>query len=147
MAGSRAGYQGLIDDAHLDGLSVDARQDVWVRILADGDYVLLAQDDAQMLGFVAFGPARDADLPGRTGEVYALYVDPAVWGRGTGRRLLEAAVRELAAAGRDDSVLWVFEDNVRARTFYERCGWIVDGARKVEEHGGAALAEVRYRKA
>ena len=37
------------------------------------------------------------------------------------------------------------EDNPRARRFYEREGWTLDGARKEDELLGATVAEVRYR--
>ena len=45
-----------------------------------------------------------------------------------------------------ESTLWVLEDNPRAREFYERAGWAVDGARKAEARWGVRAPEVRYRK-
>jgi hypothetical protein len=39
----------------------------------------------------------------------------------------------------------VLEDNPRARRFYEREGWALDGGRKEEELLGTIVAEVRYR--
>jgi ribosomal protein S18 acetylase RimI-like enzyme len=42
--------------------------------------------------------------------------------------------------------LWVLEDNPRARQFYERAGWSVDGGRKAEARWGVRAPEVRYRK-
>ena len=44
------------------------------------------------------------------------------------------------------ALLWVLEDNPRARRFYERAGWAPDGVRKAEERFGVRAAEVRYRK-
>ena len=43
-----------------------------------------------------------------------------------------------------EAVLWVLEDNPRARRFYEREGWDLDGARKEDEFLGVRVAEVRY---
>jgi hypothetical protein len=46
----------------------------------------------------------------------------------------------------DEAVLWVAEENPRARRFYEHGGWALDGGRKVDEVApGALVAEVRYR--
>ena len=85
MAGWRSGYRDLIDSDYLDALSVDDRSRTWEQILLSGaGRILLAEDGPSARGFVAFGPTGDAELPPRTGEVYALYVDPAVWGCGTG---------------------------------------------------------------
>lgn len=87
--------------------------------------LVVAEDDGQVVGFVAFDDR----------ELHALYVLPASWGRGVGRRLLAVAgpVREL----------WVLRDNARARRFYERHGWRPDGA----EATPAGAVELRYRRA
>jgi ribosomal protein S18 acetylase RimI-like enzyme len=50
------------------------------------------------------------------------------------------------AADYGAALLWVLEDNPRARGFYERAGWAPDGVRKAEERFGVRAAEVRYRK-
>ena len=57
------------------------------------------------------------------GEVFAIYVDPACQGLGAGRRLLEAAARQLAEAGFAEASLWVLASNRAARGFYESQGW------------------------
>ena len=57
-----------------------------------------------------------------------------------------AAAERALAARFDAALLWVLEDNPRARGFYERAGWAPDGVRKAEERFGVRAAEVRYRK-
>jgi ribosomal protein S18 acetylase RimI-like enzyme len=141
-------YRGIVPDAHLEGLDVATRAarydfdsaapgvpETWIAV--DGD---------DIVGFVAVAPSRDEDLPG-LGEVCAIYVDPDRWRSGAGSALLAQAEVLLGDAGVDEAHLWVLEDNARARRFYERAGWALDGARKVVEIGGKPLAEVRYRKA
>ena len=103
-------------------------------------------DGNDIVGFVTVSPSRDEDLPG-FGEVRALYVAPDRWRSGAGSALLAQAEVLLGDAGFNEAHLWVLEDNPRARRFYERAGWALDGARKVVEIGGRPLAEVRYRKA
>jgi hypothetical protein len=51
----------------------------------------------------------------------------------------------LRGRGYLEAILWVLDDNPRARRFYEREGWALDGERKVEPHLGVDVAEVRYR--
>ncbi len=88
----------------------------------------VAERDEDVLGYVVVGPSRDRRTDG---EVYALYADPPVWSTGVGRALLAHAEEHLEARYAH-ATLWVLEGNVRARRFYERCGWRPDGARKVE---------------
>jgi hypothetical protein len=45
------------------------------------------------------------------------------------------------------ATLWVLESNARARRFYERRGWHVDGHEKMEEFGDGIAREVRHRRA
>jgi hypothetical protein len=40
--------------------------------------------------------------------------------------------------------LWVLDTNARAREFYERHGWSLDGRTMQQEIGGATATEVRY---
>ena len=44
-----------------------------------------------------------------------------------------------------EAVLWVAEENPRARSFYERYGWIVGPSRIAEVAPGATVTEVLYR--
>lgn len=146
VAGWQVGYRGLVDDAHLDALSVADRTGTWSQRLAEGAEVLVA-DDGRVRGFATVGPARDDDAAPTAGEVYALYVHPDAWGRGIGGALLSAALDRLAADGHEGCVLWALEANARARGFYEHRGWVADGSVKVEDHRGLLLREVRYRHA
>jgi GNAT superfamily N-acetyltransferase len=84
--------------------------------------------------------------PQRTGEVFAIYVDPDVWGTGAGRQLMAGAVAELTRLGYIDAILWVLDANDRARRFYVLAGWEEDGASKTDGSRGFDITEVRYRK-
>jgi GNAT superfamily N-acetyltransferase len=102
----------------------------------------VAEHDDEIVGFTSVGPSRDE--PG-IGELYAIYVDPEQWSTGTGRALIEVAEEQLRSEYQEVT-LWVLEANPRAREFYERGGWSVDGGRKAEARWGVRAPEVRYRK-
>ena len=102
----------------------------------------VAELDGEVVGFTSVGPSRDET---GIGELYAIYVDPEQWSTGTGRVLIEQAEEQLRVQY-DEVTLWVLEDNPRARQFYERAGWAVDGGRKAEARWGVRAPEVRYRK-
>ncbi|GHI99404.1 hypothetical protein TPA0906_12700 [Streptomyces olivaceus] len=76
--------------------------------------------------------------------MYALYVDTGRFGAGVGRALLGEAVRRCGAAGHPRMLLWVLRGNARARRFYERSGFLADGAEESFEVRGVAVPEVRY---
>lgn len=58
----------------------------------------------------------------QTGHIWALFVDPALEGRGHGRALLDAALADLVRFGRRQSSLTTGA-GTRAERFYRRHGW------------------------
>jgi hypothetical protein len=51
----------------------------------------------------------------------------------------------LRADGFEEAVLWVLDDNPRARRFYELAGWRLNGAVKEDTFLDTPVREVRYR--
>ena len=146
-------YRGIVPDAILDGLSIDARREFWARAIgltltepsSDARIWVIEETDV-VRGFAATRPSRDDDAEPGTGEVNAIYLAPEAWGRGLGSRLLEGAAADLRARGFAPLILWVIEANVRGRRFYERAGWRPDGARQPIDFDGVLVDEVRYRR-
>ena len=117
-------YAGLVDPAFLAGLSLEKR--IAAAHGRPGNTVI-AKDGENVIGFTAYGPCRDEDLPG-WGEVMAIYVLRAYQGQKVGRRLMEAALEKLS--GYPKIALWVLKGNERAIGFYERCGFRFDGTER-----------------
>ena len=155
VASWRWAYAGLLPAEELAGLSVAERTDRWLARLAgtgtgrtDRGATFVADLDGRVVGFASVGPGRD-DVGGPSvGELYAIYLQREMAGTGTGRRLHDAGVGWLAEQGWTLALLWVLRDNLRARRFYEACGWQVDGATKtVPRPDLVDLDEVRYVRA
>jgi ribosomal protein S18 acetylase RimI-like enzyme len=146
LASWRVAYRGLLPQEFLDGLSLDERTDRWLSNIGEArcDVHVATDGTGAVVGFVSSGPSRDDDAGPDEGELYAVYLDPEVWGRGVGRLLLEVVLAGMTSYSL--ATLWVHEANGRARGFYERMGWQPDGATKHEEFGGVDVAEVRYRR-
>jgi L-amino acid N-acyltransferase YncA len=139
-------YRGLMPDALLDGLSVAERAPRWhEQLRGDAKQAWVAEEGGRVIGFVSFGATDDFALAPETGEIFALYVEQAVLGRGIGRALFARAVDELRARGHEDAVLWVLDSNLRGRRFYERAGFTADGSSKQSTRAGHTRTEVRYR--
>jgi RimJ/RimL family protein N-acetyltransferase len=80
--------------------------------------VLVAEREGMLVGVAGI---EDEWLSG-------FYVVPAYWGSGVACELHAAAV-ELGVAR-----LWCLEENRRARRFYEREGWVLNGDTRVVEY-------------
>ena len=92
-------------------------------------------------GMLLLCPARDTDLPGFA-EIVALYTLQKYWGCGLGRMLAERALGEMQQRY-TGAALWVFQDNARARRFYEKFGFTPDGKQKQENFSNKPWS-VRY---
>jgi GNAT superfamily N-acetyltransferase len=99
------------------------------RASAAAALLQVAEDGGRIVGLCGAGPSRDDDGEG-VGELYAIYVDPERWGDGTATALEGAAREHLRGQGFSEATLRTVAANARARRFYERCGWHVDGASK-----------------
>jgi ribosomal protein S18 acetylase RimI-like enzyme len=145
-------YDGLVPADHLAGLDAarPGRVERFRRYLTEGPVRTLVVLDPgdRVIGFANCGGYRIGQDDSRPvegeGEVYAIYVDPAVAGTGAGRAIMDAAVARLTGQGLRPIHLWVLEDNARARRFYERYGFALAGDRSMITIGDADLPEVRY---
>ena len=129
-------YHGLIDQEYLDGLSLEKYESIAYRI---PDNTAIAKDGDAVVGFVSYGKYRKEDLE-NTGEVFAIYVLAAYYGRGVGYLLMQEALSQLA--DHPEIAVWVLKDNKRAIHFYERCGYRLDGCEETLQLG-SPVTEVR----
>lgn len=77
-------------------------------------------------------------------EIVAIHSLHQSFGSGLGEAMLKEALSQMKAAGQKSVFLWAFEENKRARRFYEKHGFNADGAERISEFDGAV--EVRYIK-
>jgi GNAT superfamily N-acetyltransferase len=92
-------------------------------VLTDADYRRAIEDTGRGWVVKAAGRIVAFAVGNRdTGNIWALFVDPAHEGLGHGRRLHDAMVAWLFAQGLEK--LWLTtEPGTRAEQFYERAGW------------------------
>ena len=141
-------YRDQLTDEYLDGLKVEDRLEMHRYALSQPppEYRMwVAEDGGRILGFAVTGRSEDADADERTGELYAIYLEPDRVGTGLGQTLFEHAVGDLRERGFRTATLWVLETNARARRFYELAGWATDGATTSERVDCEMRPTVRYR--
>ena len=94
----------------------------WREAVADpAARVVVAAEQGRPVGLAAV----------RRGWLDGLYVLPDRWGSGVAQALHDHALELGADLGSRCCNLWVLEQNVRARRFYERLGWRENGETRV----------------
>lgn len=139
----QSAYEHVFGAERLAGLDLGARESFARHFATDADHdgFVAESDDGRIVGFVATGPPEDSD---EERELFAIYVLPEAWGTAAGAGLLHAAVDAMRARGAASAILWVLDDNPRARRFYEREGWEADGSAE-SEYLGLTVPLTRYR--
>ena len=142
----RSAYRGMLPDAYLDGPIVDERLAFWQRRMAELEpnhsRVLKAVMEQQLAGFACI--LLDVD-PTWGARIENLHVRPSLKGHGIGGRLFDDAMEWARAVRPDRPVhLWVLEQNLPARRFYERRGGRVADSKTIEVVPEVHVAEVRY---
>jgi ribosomal protein S18 acetylase RimI-like enzyme len=142
-------YKGQVPDSYLENLpsTIEDRANKWKETLAKherGLRVLVAEAGKDIVGFCIVNASRDEDMAKDVGEVGAIYVDPKFLKKGIGAQLMSEGLAFLSEEGFNKVTLWVLTTNVKAREWYEKNGWKVEGKTKVEDRNDVQLHETRY---
>lgn len=134
-------YAPYVPAAMLHSFTPETRIEEWRTAVARGVVVLVAVRDDAVLGFGAVDPAPALDdAPSGDAYLSALHTDPELRGGGIGVRLVEA-LADLVRDSAEQLRVHVLDDNLDARRFYERHGFVADGTHKIEPRLG--LPETR----
>ena len=117
----QSAYEMILPRCSLARLSPARRADQVRQAIASGTRYWVAVRDSRIVGFVAAGEQKSQGVRADA-EIYAVYVLPSEFGRGTGSALLQTAIRFLSISGYQSLGLVVLRDNLRAKRFYEKCG-------------------------
>ena len=89
--------------------------------------VLVAVLDDEVAGYVRLAPATPLAASRHVLMINGIAVDPGIQGRGVGRALLAAAIREARERGARRLTLRTLAHNESARRLYESAGFVVEG--------------------
>lgn len=153
VASWRAGYAHIFAPEALGAPEFDStRREFWAAWrLGPGERVMVGVDTSgeteRIAAFASFGLERDrGNIRRGRGEIYAFYVHPDAWGTGVANDLMQAVDDRLRSDGFGEGVLWVLDDNPRARRFYERHEWTTTGIVDRFNAYGSSVREVEYHK-
>lgn len=103
--------------------------EAWADELADPAFSFrVAEARGEAVGYAKLGPLRLPVEPrGAALELYQLYVLKDWHGAGIASDLMDWCLAEAGSRGARQLYLTVYVDNHRARRFYERHGFVVEG--------------------
>ncbi len=145
-----AAYKDLMPAEYLSKISVEKRLAYWREAIEFSEpQLLVATDGDEIVGFVGFDRSRDAGTKSTVGEIWAMYVAPAHWGKGAGLALWDGAREGLKEEGCTQVTLWVLLHNERALRFYEQAAGFKREmpSLKTVAFGTAKLEEIRLKRA
>ena len=91
----KAAYRGIVPQDYLDGI----QEGRWAqRLDIPGWSVMVCTEKGEYIGTSSFCRSRYEQYPD-AGEVISIYLKPAYWGKGYGRKLLKAVTDELESRG------------------------------------------------
>lgn len=145
----REAFKALISDTPIAPVPLEKRQAYWREAIEYSEpQVHVALDEDKIIGFVGFDRCRDKGTPQTMGELWAVYVNPAHWGRGVGLALWDAAREGLLEEGCTHASIWVPLANERALRFIELAGFKREmSSAKTVQIGAARVEEVRLKRA
>lgn len=137
----KAGFKDIVEEDLLrKSTDLDRATDMYRKLLEQqigNGYILEVEGAAHCIAW--WDAARDADLTEHA-ELICIHSLPENWRKGYGSKMMEVVLCDMAAAGYQNVVLWVFEENERARCFYEAHGFTKTDRTKI----GLGAVEVMY---
>ena len=146
-------YTGVIEEEALRQATSEPAQfypekKIRAQLENEDSLYLVAETSNGIIGmsYFAWGEKRTHPfVDSGSAQLRAIYVDPAHWGEGAGRALLEAGLDRLPATP-DEVVIECITGNERARAFYESQGFEQYGDRSIECFDGEEHRTTLYRR-
>jgi ribosomal protein S18 acetylase RimI-like enzyme len=117
----REAYRGVIPGRELERMIARRGPSWWRLAIARRTPLLVLEFGGSVVGYVSYGRNRVPAL-GYGGEIFELYLAPECQGCGLGRRMFEAARKDLTGHGYGSIVVWALAENERAIGFYRQLG-------------------------
>lgn len=120
----RNAYQGIIPDEYLNQVIPEVREEYFYTALTQGE-------ERVAIAFID------------NGKITAIYLLQNYRGIGLGKTLLQWGIEKLKAFGCTTVAIWVLRENPNAIRFYEKQGFVRDGAERLISRG-KELIQFRY---
>lgn len=127
----KAAFKGIVDDKMLEKCTnIDKARIMYQRLLDENEgngYLLSVDGKPHCIAY--WDKARDLELASKA-ELICIHSLPNNWHKGFGSKMMDMVLEDIKSSGYSEVVLWVFRDNLRARAFYEKNGFVLSGVTK-----------------
>ena len=139
-------YRGILSDDFLRGPLPENRRALWQARLAESEradrFVLVDEQEGTLRGFACAFLEADPEWGCLLDN---LHVVPDLKGQGLGRRLMSAVAEQVWRSNHLGRLhLWVYEQNLAARRFYERLGGVLTERHAERAPDGTEVNVIRY---
>jgi len=144
----RIAFKGILSEALLSGLSIDAFEKKWRNRLTDTNtqYFIWLNESKEGVGFISFGAPKDEEETADF-EIYGIYVHPGYWGKSIGHRLMAFGCSKMKESKPTAKIiLWTMKDNTLSQRFYLRSGFAESGKKRISERYGETFEEVQFER-
>tara|TARA_R110000737_G_scaffold339609_1_gene361723 strand:- start:419 stop:961 length:543 start_codon:yes stop_codon:yes gene_type:complete len=138
-------YRGSFSDEFLDNEVLEDRVYEWTKRLqnqSDNHYLLLAEEDGNLLGFMYAYFNHDAQFGTLLDN---LHVSLNSQGKGLGTQLMVLLAKEILKRNNEKGFyLWVLDSNAAAISFYDNLGGVAVETVESNEIGDKPFFKIRY---
>ena len=140
----QSAYKGIVPDEYLKNMLLDKEKLVEryrnnIENQKDCEYYCVNYLK-KVIGWITINKNDETNI----GEIWAIYLQEDYWGKGYGKIMLNFAINCLKKLGSSDIFLWVFEENYRARYFYEKNNFEFNGVEREVDRYGKPLIQLKY---
>jgi len=122
----KAAFHSILSKEDLNKYTnIDEAEDMYKMLLDNGighGYILSVDGTPHCIAY--WNKSREEEMKDHA-ELICIHSLSGNWGKGYGSMMLEYILQEMKDAGFNKAMLWVFEENARARSFYEKYGFIL----------------------
>ena len=139
----KAAFAGILSPEELERCTdIQKEEQMYHNVFRrDGCNMAIEFVDGKPHCIAAWGKNR-CDLGETVGELICIHSLQNNWAKGYGSAMMEYVLTQLQQANYESVILWVFEENIRARKFYEKHGFELTEQKKLAND----IAELMYMK-
>lgn len=132
VSGWKTAYKGIIDDEHLNSLSIEEQAKKFEKYIGNDNFVVAIQAE-KVVGFCRFvyNNSLSPNIDYADFELTAIYVHPDFKGEGIGTKLFQYVLNKYNNQDKSKMILCCLADNINSINFYKHMGGEIQETKQV----------------
>lgn len=121
--GWKEAYKGIVDDNHLESLSLEEQTKKFEKCIGDNNFIVAVLNN-EVVGFCrfVFDNSFSSNIDYIDCELSAIYVHPNLKGKGIGTKMFNHVLKEFYNNDKETMILWCLKNNFNSIEFYKHMG-------------------------